>query len=122
MESEEIAQHVSSKFEDENPARIRDILVAFLQTLGERLPQSEQEDFAAQLPKDLAGEMLKDVSTDRFELEEFYNRFGARADLKLEDAMNYANEIGLILSNVVSGGEIQSVLEQLPGDYRDLFV
>lgn len=121
METKKIVQLLADRTEIETEERAREIIVAFLQTLGERVSKTEQENFAAQLPTDLADLVLKDTSTDRYSLKEFYNRFGARCDLKLEDSKKYARECGLVSKEIISEGEIEDILKDLPGVYQEIF-
>jgi uncharacterized protein (DUF2267 family) len=54
-------------------------------------------------------------------LPEFYNRVGARADLKYQDATERTRQVFSVLRQAVPGGEIEDVLEDLPSQYRELF-
>lgn len=121
METKKIAKLLLDRTEIESEERAKEIIVAFLQTLGERVSKTEQEKFADQLPTDLADLVLEDTSTQRYPVHVFYERFGARCDLKLEDSRKYAQECGLIAKEIISEGEIADILKELPGEYEEIF-
>jgi uncharacterized protein (DUF2267 family) len=98
------------------------ITKAVLETLGERLDRKVRNGLAAQLPDDLKDFLLaKSDNTDRYELTEFYNRVGARADLKYQKAAERTWQVFSILRQAIPEGEIQDILEDLPSEYGELF-
>ena len=95
---------------------------AVLETLGERLDRKVRNGLEAQLPNELKDFLLARAEhTDRYELSEFYNRVGARADLKYQDAAERTKQVFSVLRQAIPGGEIEDILEDLPGPYRELF-
>lgn len=95
---------------------------AMLETLGERLERKVRKGVAAQLPNELKDFLLtRAENTDRYELREFYNRVGARADLKYQDATERTRQVMSVLRQALSGGEMQDILESLPSKYKELF-
>ncbi len=58
------------------------IVQATLETLGEVLQNTERNDLAAQLPKELKP-FLYEHNYDLYKLQEFYRRVGARSDFGL---------------------------------------
>lgn len=93
---------------------------ATLETFGERLPRLEQEQLAAQLPKELKEFMLKRETTERYELQEFYNRVGARADTGYYDAAERAKGVMRALQEAVTPGNLEQAFDRLPDPFRDL--
>jgi uncharacterized protein (DUF2267 family) len=95
---------------------------AVLETLGERLDRKVRNGVAAQLPDELKEFLLaRSDNTDRYELTEFYNRVGARADLKYQDATERTLQVFSVLRQAIPEGEIQDILEDLPSEYEELF-
>lgn len=95
---------------------------AVLETLGERLDRKVRNGLEAQLPNELKDFLLARAEhTDRYELPEFYNRVGARADLKYQDATERTKQVFSVLRQAIPAGEIEDILGDLPGPYRELF-
>ena len=99
-----------------------------LATLGERLYRTEAAELAAQLPKELKGHFFARQppentrqDTDRFQLEEFYNRISARADVNYSQAKKLAKVVVSVLQEAVTPGEWQNALSTLPPEYSELF-
>jgi uncharacterized protein (DUF2267 family) len=95
---------------------------AVLETLGERLDRKVRNGLEAQLPNELKDFLLARVEhSDQYDLQEFYNRIGARADLKYGDATERTRQVIAVLREAVPGGEIEDILEDLPPEYGKLF-
>ena len=95
---------------------------AVLETLGERLDRKVRNGLEAQLPNELKEFLLARVEhSDQYDLHEFYNRVGARADLKYEDARERTRQVISILREAIPAGEIEDILEDLPAEYGSLF-
>lgn len=96
---------------------------AVLETLGERVDRKVWNGIAAQLPDELKEFLLaRAETTDRYPLTEFYNRVGARADLKYNDAAERTRQVFSVLREAISGGEWRNLVESLPRDeYGELF-
>ncbi len=95
---------------------------AVLETLGERLDRKVRNGLEAQLPNELKEFLLaRAENSDLYDVEEFYRRVGARADLTYEDAKERTGQVISILRAAVPEGEIEDVLEDLPPDYGGLF-
>ena len=87
---------------------------AVLETLGERLDRKVRNGLEAQLPNELKEFLLGRVEhSDQYDLQEFYNRVGARADLKYGDAVQRTRQVISVLRQAVPGGEIEDILEDL---------
>lgn len=103
----------------EEAARVAE---ATLETLGERLEETELRLLAAQLPNELK-EFLhrRDDTPYKYDLEEFYNRVSARADIGYPDAVRQSRSVIAVLCRAVSRGEIDDVLYRLPFPFGELF-
>lgn len=97
-------------------------------TLGERLYRTEIDQLKAQLPKE-----LKDVfyaiqtpeatrqDIDPFNLEEFYNRVSARAEIGFPEAQAQAQAVMTVLREAVTPAVIEEATKMLPEEYDKLF-
>jgi uncharacterized protein (DUF2267 family) len=95
---------------------------AVLETLGERLDRKVRNGLEAQLPNELKDFLLaRSENTDQYDLQEFYNRVGARADLKYHDATERTKQVLTVLRQAIASGEIEDILEDLPNEYGELF-
>jgi uncharacterized protein (DUF2267 family) len=101
---------------------------AVFATLGECLYRTEEDDLAAQLPRELKDALVakqppeqskKDVQ--RFSLEDFYNRIRARVGTGYPSAVKEANAVITVLQEAVSAGEIAAILDELPDEFGVLF-
>jgi uncharacterized protein (DUF2267 family) len=92
---------------------------ATLQTLGERLSKTETEKLAAQLPNPLKSYLLLQPETQRFTLEEFFNRVSAREDVGRPHAIAHARAVFGVLREAVSAGELEDVKRELPPEYAE---
>jgi uncharacterized protein (DUF2267 family) len=98
------------------------ITKAALETLGERLDRKARNGVEAQLPNELKEFLLaRSENTDQYDLAEFYNRVGARADLKYQDAVTRTRQVFAVLRQAIPAGEIQDILEDLPDEFEELF-
>jgi uncharacterized protein (DUF2267 family) len=102
---------------------------ATLATLGEFIDKTERSNLAAQIPNELKEFLYAEKPPleeagrpiDKPDLEEFYTRVIARADLDRRDIEPQAKAVIETLQEAVSSGEIKDVLHDLPGDYAELF-
>jgi len=98
------------------------ITKAVLETLGERLDRKVRNGLESQIPNELKDFLLaREEDADRYNLREFYNRVGARADLKYQEAMERMRQVFSVLREAIPEGEIQDILESLPSEYEALF-
>jgi len=98
------------------------ITKAVLETLGERLDRKVRNGLEAQLPNELKDFLLARAEhSGQYDLQEFYNRVGARADLTSSNAAERTRQVISILRQAVPSGEIVDILEDLPPEYGELF-
>src|SRR5215211_5538143 len=75
---------------------------AVLETLGERLDRKVRNGVEAQLPNELKDFLLaRSDNTNRYELAEFYNRVGARADLNYQNASTRTGQVVSVLRQAI---------------------
>jgi len=96
-------------------------LSAFLETLGERLPRTEQHELASQLPNEMKPMVMKRPEMELFDLEGFYTRLTARAGIGYIQAVRWAKRCGGYLFSRVSAGEMEDVQCYLGPQFRELF-
>lgn len=95
---------------------------ATLRTLGELLHRSERHRLAAQLPHELKGFLLERRATEGedYNLEEFYNRVGARAGVRYGEAVRWARGVIAALRTAVTAGEMDLTFSLLRSEYAEL--
>jgi uncharacterized protein (DUF2267 family) len=122
MQFDEFINRVQEQAKMDTSEKAISLTKAVLETLGERLDRKVRNGVAAQLPKELKDFLLTGSDqTDRYPLAEFYNRVGARADLKYQDAVKRTLQVFVVLQRALPSGEIQDILEDLPPEYEALF-
>ena len=94
---------------------------ATLETLSERITESEAEDLAAQLPAELAHHLRSVETSERFPLQDFFLRTAAKESADLPDAAFHARVVIDVLDEALSAGELADVRAQLPESYAPLF-
>jgi uncharacterized protein (DUF2267 family) len=94
---------------------------AVLTTLGERLQEGEARDLAGPLPMEIDRYLLTADSGQRFDFDEFVDRVAERGHADRSEAVYRAQVLVALLSEVVPGGEMQQVRDQLPAGFDPLF-
>ncbi len=95
------------------------ITQATLETLGEVLQSTDRDHLASQLPKELKP-FLYEHEYDLYQLQEFYRRVGARSDSGYYDAAERAKAVMAALSDTISQGQMEEIMNDLPDPYKDL--
>lgn len=94
---------------------------ATLETLGERLFGGEAGNLAAQLPPEIGRFLTERPASERFDLDEFYERVSIREGADLPAAVFHARVVMEVLSEAVSPGVLANVRGQLPPEFGALF-
>ncbi len=94
---------------------------ATLETLGERLAGGEPKDLAAQLPREIDNYLPQEGSGERFSVDEFFQRVSQKEGADLPDAVHHARAVMAVMSEAVTGGQVQDIRAQLPDEYGRLF-
>jgi uncharacterized protein (DUF2267 family) len=122
MQFDDFLARVQEQARLDTPDEAIRITRAVLETLGERLDRKVRNGLEAQLPNKLKEFLLARVEhSDQYDLHEFYNRVGARSDLKYGDARERTRQVISVLREAIPQGEIEDVLEDLPAEYGSLF-
>ena len=94
---------------------------ATLETLGERIVEDEARHLASQLPQEIGAYLRQADTTDRFSLDEFFQRVAKREDVDLPDATHHARAVISVLTEAVTPNQIDDVRGQLPDEFGPLF-
>lgn len=122
MRYQDFIAQVMTGSDFDSQERAVEVTVAVLATLGERLEETETTRMAAQLPLELRQALLRREDTqNKYDLEEFYNRVSARANVGYPEAVKLSLTVIGVLCRAISKGEIDDVKGKLPDQYRELF-
>ena len=122
MQFDEFITRVQEQARLDTPEEAMTLTRAVLETIGERLDRKVRNGLEAQLPNELKEFLLaRHERSDQYDLEEFYNRIGARADLNYEEATERTRQVLAVLRQAVPGGELEDLREDLPPEYQELF-
>ena len=94
---------------------------ATLQTLSERLDPGETKDIVSQLPREFGIYFQVPKHSQRFSLEDFFQRVSEREHVNKPVAIFHARAVMEVLQEAVSRGEIDDVKAQLPEEWNCLF-
>lgn len=121
MNRGEIVHELQRRGDFTDATAAEDALLATLSVLGERLKGGEARDLAAQLPRELADALPTDGPGDRFDITEFLRRVAEReeADVSTAIARQHARIVLDVVLSVVSAGERDDVIAQLPQEIVD---
>lgn len=105
----------------DDPETAERFLAAFLETLGERLPRAEKERLAAQLPNEMKPLVLKHLTEDYFDREEFYSRIAARSDIGMHKTVPWSKKCGAYLVKRLTPEIVDHLLSYLGPAFREVF-
>lgn len=117
----EFLDRVQSEGNTESSEQAEQSIHAVLETLGERISATEQENLAAQLPGKLKQPVLEKKNEQLFDLEEFFHKVSARADIGFPEAVKQSQVVASVLSDAISQGELNDVLSEVDEEYHELF-
>ena len=102
-------------------AAARDAAESVLSVLGEHLAGKEPSHLAAQLPPEIALALPVVGGAERFDVEEFDRRVASRELRHCSPAQAHRHAIAVlsIVLSMVSEGERDDVIAQLPADFGD---
>jgi uncharacterized protein (DUF2267 family) len=95
-----------------------------METLGERLAGGEAKDLASQLPREIGYYLFRGASLpggERFSYDEFIQRVAERESVDPPAAAFHSRVVMELVSEAVSFGEMEDVIQQLPSDFAPLF-
>ncbi len=122
MQYKEFLNKIQDRIGPAQPDEARRAIIATLETLGERISGGEASDLAEQLPEELK-EPLHQAGEDNeeFSLDEFLRRVGEREDVEADEAREHVSAVMTVLTEAVSGGELDNIRAQLPQEFEPLF-
>ncbi len=94
---------------------------AVLTTLGERMPEGEATDLASPLPMEIDRYLIEAEHGQRFGYDEFLTRVSEREGVDESDANYHAQQILVVVAEVVPPGNIEKARAGLPEEYDTLF-
>jgi uncharacterized protein (DUF2267 family) len=94
---------------------------ATLAVLGERLFGGERDHLAAQLPAELREYLMQSSASDKFGINEFFERVSEEEGCDVEEAIDHSRAVIDVLCESVTSGEIEDIKSQLPKDFAVLF-
>ena len=94
---------------------------AVLTTLGERLQEGEATDLASPLPMEIDRYLTDAEHGQRFDYQEFLDRVAEREHIDRADANYHAQQLLVVISEVVPAGNLEKIDDQLPEDFDPLF-
>ncbi len=128
MQYQEFLNLTAEKIAPGTASEVRKFIAVTLSTLGERLYRTGRDELSAQLPKELKGDLYLEVDgeavrtdTERFPLEEYYQRVAARADLPYPRAVEISRKVMEVLAGAVTPEVLAAVKSRLPEEYDQLF-
>ncbi len=128
MQYEEFIQQVQAYAELDTPEEALQLTEAVLSTLGERIYRTEQSQMAAQLPRGIKELLVARQPPENtrnyvqgFTVEEFYNRVGARTNVRYQRAVAQTKAVMAVLQEAVSAGQIDDIKGELPAEFAELF-
>jgi uncharacterized protein (DUF2267 family) len=99
---------------------------AVLETLGDRIPEGQADNLAAQLPQELGDHLRRTEifggqgTGIRFGLDEFISRVSQRSGFDGPKAAYTSRVVLEVVDEAVQGGLMQKVRDDLPGDLQNL--
>ena len=127
MRYDEFIQRVQARAGLDTEDEAASVTNAVLGTLGECLYRTERDKLAAELPKELKETLFLErdrenrrQDTERYRLEEFFNRVRARAEVGGRQTETCTRAVMAVLREAVSTGTMDEVQASLPGEYDAL--
>ncbi|PSN19010.1 DUF2267 domain-containing protein [filamentous cyanobacterium CCP5] len=120
----DLLQEVQAIAQLESTAAAQNAIQASLEVLRNRIVGDEASQLADQLPEEM-GQYLRGAEATRgesFGINEFYQRVAERGSIDIMQTPMQVKAVFLAISHKVSSGEIEDVKQNLPADYRELFL
>ena len=116
MNFDEFTGEVQHRLEFPDTGRTVRAIRATLMTLGERIPEGNAEDLAANLPMEIKWYMTGAVSEhgQRFDWKEFVDRVSEIERAEPADAAYHARVIVDLVHTIVPSSDFQQLRDQLP--------
>lgn len=121
MNFNEFIGDVQNRLELSGPGEAVRATRATLTTLGERLHEGEATDLASPLPMEIDRFLTDAESGQRFDYDEFLDRVSERGAVDRSEANYQAQEVVVVVADVVPAGNIEKARSGLPDDFDALF-
>ncbi|HCI81810.1 MAG TPA: DUF2267 domain-containing protein [Ktedonobacter sp.] len=125
MKAEEFIKEVMHRASLGSREAAQDAVRATLETLSEHLTPGEVGNVSSQLPQELAVYMQQPLLggvAERFSLDDFIMRVAEREGVSISEAMTNAHVVASLLGEVLSMGQLEHMIAQLPTDIAQLFI
>lgn len=125
MKAEEFIKEVMHRANLGSREAAQDAVRATLETLSEHLTPGEVGNVSSQLPQELATYMKQPLIggvAERFSLDDFILRVAEREGVSVSEAMRNAHVVASLLGEVLSMGQLEHMIAQLPTDIAQLFI
>ncbi len=125
MKAEEFIKEVMHRAGLSSREEAQDAVRATLETLSEHLTPGEVGNVSSQLPVELAIYMNQPFIggiAERFSLTDFILRVSQREGVSIEDALLHAHVVAALLGEVITVGQLEHLIAQLPTDIASLFI
>lgn len=119
MQTTEIIERVQQRGELDSSQDAHDTVIAVLETLALRDLGEERDNFAAQLPKELA-EVLAvgdPEIKEQFDASDMVRRVAKHLDATLDESQRRTHAAFSVLMDAVADGQVEKVLETLSDDF-----
>lgn len=122
MDYESFLGEVKDRAELDTTEEADKVTRATLETLGERLPDEDQNRLAAHLPEKIAASVNAPEGQEIFPLHEFYERVQKREGVATEEAVRHARAVAATLQAAGPAGTVvHDLKERLQPNYQELF-
>jgi uncharacterized protein (DUF2267 family) len=92
-----------------------------LEVLAKRLTDEEAAHVAAQLPEEIGNYMTNVKGNERFDVDEFFKRVSEKEGVDMPAAVHHVRSVISVLTDAITQGEIEDVINQLPEEFVPLF-
>lgn len=127
MRYDDFIRRVRQRAELDTDEEAMSVTNAVLATLGECLYRTERDKLTSELPKELTEVLYAERTrenrrqdTERYRLEEFFNRVRARADIGGRETEQCTMAVLAVLREAVAPGTMAGIMDELPDEYRAL--
>jgi uncharacterized protein (DUF2267 family) len=127
MQYDEFVKRVQERGEFSSREQAVETVRIVLSTLGERVYRTTRNSLEAELPAELKAHWWERRDPEKtylqrelFDLEEFYARIRARADVSRDEAIRRARLVIQVLREAISAGAWQDLQEEWPDEYDEL--
>ncbi len=91
-----------------------------LETLGERMFSNEKEHLVSQLPEEIGYYLRQSEDSEKYDLNEFYDKVSQREGTDLPEAIHHARSVMSVVKDAVTPGQWRNLLYELPEEYAPL--